>query len=370
VQTPHRRNGRANGHSHDLALTPAEATCPYCGGAISRQQYRDIRERIEQEERTRIAKVEQTLTAKFAREKSAVETKAKAEADKAKRDAARAAEQQVKALRGSLEKTINERVAAQRAASEKQMAEAVATERARAYAERMKLDAQLADLQRKLQRRTANELGDGAEIDLYAALEAAFGQDDKVHRVGRAVKGPDIIIEVFHHEVSVGTIIIDSKNYARSRWSNRFVEKLKADQIAEGADYAVLSSTAFPKGESQLAVRDGIIIAHPQRVVAVLMLLRRQLIQNHSLRLNSEQRQSAATRVFDYIVSVEAADLFDRLQNTAESLVDIEVREVEAHRLVWTKRGELLRDVQRVHQDLTTAIDMLVSGTAAEGVAA
>jgi hypothetical protein len=250
------------------------------------------------------------------------------------------------------------------------MAEAVAAERARAYAERMKLDAQLADLQRKLQRRTANELGDGAEIDLYAALEAAFGDEDQINRVGRAVKGPDIIIEVFHREVSIGSIIVDSKNYARSRWSNRFVDKLKADQIAEGADYAVLSSTAFPKGESQLAVRDGIIIAHPQRVVAVLMLLRRQLIQNHSLRLDSEQRRSAADRIFDYIVSVEAADLFDRLQKTADSLIDIEVREVEAHRLVWTKRGELLRDVQRVHQDLTTAIDMLVSGTAAEGVAA
>lgn len=369
MSTPHRRS-RLNGQAHEIDLTPDAAQCPYCGGVVSRAEYRRIKEKIAGEERARVAQVEQTLTARFAREKAAAETQAKALVDKARRDAARSTEQQVKTLKASLEATIAERVSAQRTASEKMMTEAVAAERTKAYAERMKLDAQLADLQRKLQRRTSNELGDGAEIDLAAALEAAFGHEDKISRVGRAVKGPDIIIEVFNREVAVGSIVIDSKNYARARWSNGLVEKLKADQIAESADYGVLSSTAFPKGESQLAVRDGIIIAHPQRVVAVVQLLRRQLVHNHALRLNAEQRDSAANRLLDFIVSTEAADMFEALHQATDSMLALEAQELEAQAAVHRRRGTLIRDVTRFHENMTTAIDVLIAETATAGAAA
>ena len=369
MTTPRRKN-RPNGHDHETDLTPGAAACPYCGATVSRSEYRRIKQKIMEEERARIAVVEQTLNARFEREKAAAETQAKALVDKARRDAVRAADQQVRVLKGSLEATIAERVAAQRAASEKLMAEAVAAERTRAYGERMKLDAQLADLQRKLQRRTSNELGDGAEIDLATALETAFGHEDKISRVGRAVKGPDIIISVFNREIEVGSIIIDSKNYARSRWSNALVSKIKADQIAEHADYAVLSSTAFPKGQTQLAVQEGVIVAHPQRIVAVIQLLRRQLISNHALRLSAEQRDTAASRLLTYIISSEASDMFSALQKTTDSMLTLESQETEAQLAVHRKRGELIRDVQRIHENLTTAIDMLVAEPVAEGVAA
>jgi hypothetical protein len=370
MPTPQRKNHRANGHSDEVGLTPDAAQCPYCGGLVSRAEYRRIKQKIEGEERARIVQVEQTLTARFAREKAAAETQAKALVDKARRDAARSADQQVKELKASLEATVAERVAAQRAASEKLMAEAVAAERTKAYAERMKLDAQLADLQRKLQRRTSNDLGDGAEIDLVTALEAVFGHEDKISRVGRAVKGPDIIIEVFNREIAVGSIIIDSKNYARSRWSNALVGKIKADQVAENADYAVLSSTAFPKGQTQLAVQEGVIIAHPQRVVAVVQLLRRQLISNHALRLSAEQRDTAASRLLTFIISSEASDMFSALEKATDSMFSLEHQEIEAQQAVHRKRGELIRDVTRFHENMTTAIDMLVAEPVAEGVAA
>lgn len=370
MPTPQRRNHRPNGHSDEVGLTPDSAQCPYCGGPVSRAEYRRIKQQISEEERARIAEVERTLTARFAREKAAAETQAKALVDKARRDAARSADQQVKALRASLEATIAERVAAQREASEKKMAEAVAAERTKAYGERQKFDAQLADLQRKLQRRTANELGDGAELDLHLALEAAFGHEDKISRVGRGVRGPDIIISVFNREIEVGSIVIDSKNYSPSRWSNRLVEKLRADQTAEGADYAILSSTAMPKGESQLAVRDGVIVAHPQRVVALVQLLRRQLIHNHALRLSAEQRDTAANRLLDFIISSEAADMFAALQKATDSMLDLEAKETEQQLAVHRRRGELIRDVTRFHENMTTSLDTLVTGPVAEGVAA
>src|SRR5438270_9758576 len=99
-----------------------------------------------------------------------------------------------------------------------------------------------------------HELGEPAEVDLFGSLQAAL-PDDRVSRVGKGQRGPDVVIEILHHEAAVGLIIVESKNHAR--WSNKFVEKLKADQLARGADFAILSSSTFPKGVRQLHIDEG-----------------------------------------------------------------------------------------------------------------
>src|ERR1051325_4401534 len=224
------------------------------------------------------------------------------------------------------------------------MTEAVNTEKVKAFEEKTKLTEQLAEMQRRLERKTAHELGEPAEVDLFQVLEAAFPRD-RVSRVPKGRPGADIIIEVFQHDEAIGSIVIDCKNHAR--WSNRFTEKLRSDQIAAKSDFSILSSTVFPTGERQLAMKDGVIIAHPQRVLALVQLLRRQIIDNHRLKLTADERQSKAERLFAYMVSPEAGEEFERLHKATDALIEIEVREVESHRLVWRKRGELLHDVQR-----------------------
>jgi hypothetical protein len=340
-----------------------EAQCPYCGQPISRQEFKQIRARIEAEERARIGKIEQTLKDRFAREKAQAEIQAKATIEKARRDANKAAEGQIRALRGKLDETISQRLAAQRETLGKQAAEAIATERTKFFSEKQTLEQQLEEMKRRLQAKPAHQIGEPAEVDLFKTLQAAF-PDDRISRVPKGRRGPDVIVEIFQHEAVIGSIVIDSKNHVK--WATRFTEKLRADQIADRADFAILSSSVFPSGERQLAIRDGVIVAHPQRVVALVQLLRRQIIENHALKLNADERNSKAERLFAYIVSPEAGDQFDRLHKATDALIEIEVREVESHRLVWKKRGELLRDVQRVHEDLTLAIDAVISGAAAE----
>src|SRR5271155_1615849 len=190
--------GRLNGHDVTHRRTGVDdVQCPYCGQPISRREFKEIQASVEAEERARIAKVEKDLQEKFARELEQVEAKTDAAIEKAKRDTAKLAEQQVKALKANLEVTVNQRVAAQREASEKKMAETVAAERTKAYGERMKLDAQLQDLQRQLQRKTANQLGDEGEIDMFEALTAEFPGDD-ISRVAKGVPGADIVHRVIH----------------------------------------------------------------------------------------------------------------------------------------------------------------------------
>ena len=88
----------------------------------------------------------------------------------------------------------------------------------------------------------------------------------------------------------------------------KYLTKLRADQLRDGADHAVLSTQAFPAGTQQLVVRDGVVIVHPARAIAVANLLRRQIVQVHSLRLGREGREQKA----------QALASRDRLQASGE----------------------------------------------------
>src|SRR5258706_228606 len=93
-------------------------------------------------------------------------------------------------------------------------------ERKRLADERKRTEA----LNRQLEKKTANELGEGGEIDIFEALRAEFPKDD-ISRVKKGQPGVDIVIEVLHKGTPCGKIVIDSKN--RSGWQNAYVMKLR-----------------------------------------------------------------------------------------------------------------------------------------------
>lgn len=265
--------------------------CPYCGGPISHV----IKAQIEKRERTQLARAEQALREQFARERERAEVAKKTELEIARREAAKAAETQIASLRANQDKIIEERIGKAREGFEKTLAEAVAVERTKAFEDRMKLDAQLSDLQRRLQRKTAGELGDEAEIDLFEALKAEF-TGDFIARVAKGAPGADIVHRIVHNGTVAGVIVYDSKNH--KRWLSKFVSKLRQDQRSHQADHAVLSTSAFPQGANQLHVEEGVIIAAPGRVVALVHMLRQHVMQTHLLRLGNLARDDKRDKLY------------------------------------------------------------------------
>jgi hypothetical protein len=350
------------GHKHEAGLQTEEAQCPYCGGPVTRKQFREIRGRIETEERVRIDKVEQTLKDRFAREWQQAETKAKVAVEQAKREAAKLAEQQIKALRANQEAVVEARLKTQREASEKKLGEAVNAERAKHFDEKLKLEEQLQDMQRRLQRKTAHELGEPAEVDLFETLQTAF-PDDRISRVVKGVKGPDVLVEVIHNGAAVGKIALDSKNHRR--WLHAFTRKLRADQLTEGADFAILSSSVFPAGAQQLHIQDNVIVANPARVPVLVHLLRRQVIENHVLKLGSEARNEKADKLFSFIISPACTDLLDRITKLTEDMVALDVKEASVHETTWKKRADLVSGLQAVHAEFSGAVSRIIDGSEA-----
>ena len=177
---------------------------------------------------------------------------------------------------------------------------AVLAERTKAFEDQQKLQAKLQDMQRQLEKKSAHELGEGSEIDLYEQLRAAF-DGDRIQRVGKGVNGADVIHEVIHNGKVCGKIVYDAKN--RNAWQNEFVSKLRADKIAQAADHAILSSNKFPKDTAHVHYQDGVIVAQPARVVAIVHLLRDQIVRMHELRISKEGREQKSVELYAFITS-------------------------------------------------------------------
>jgi hypothetical protein len=242
-------------HSADPAHASShkgEERCPWCEQAIPHEKFSAIRDRIAQKEREQHAEMTARMKEDFAREKAQIaarvreEAKAETEALLADRlkalEATKAATEAQLALR--LKAAEEARLAAEAVASqqrellEQEKTVAVLAEQAKAFDERQKLQEKLALLQKQIENKTAQEIGEGPEADLFELLRGAF-EGDRIRRVAKGLQGADVIHEVIRNGQVCGKIVYDSKS--RNAWKNDFVTKLRADQLAERAEHAILS---------------------------------------------------------------------------------------------------------------------------------
>jgi hypothetical protein len=349
-----------NPHAH-----AAGERCPMCEQPIGQ----DIARRIEakQREQYEAALSKARAEAKLAAETAMTATLADFQAKLAQADQAKAAaNDEIAALKAGQEAAVEKRVAEVQEGLQRQKADlqrekdtAVLAEKAKV----LKLQSELADMQRKLEGKSAHELGEGSEIDLFEQLRTAF-EADRIQRVPKGVNGADVIHEVIHNGKVCGKIIYDAKN--RDAWQNGFAIKLKADKLAQGADHAILSSNKFPKDRSQVHSQDGVIIASPARVLAIVEILRDQLVRLHELRVSNEERGSKTVELYAFITSEHFRQLVEQVEAQTGKMLDLDTKEQEAHRRIWDQRGKLIRSVQKARSDLAFEIDRII-GTAGNG---
>ena len=369
-------------------------TCPWCEQEIPPEKLEEIRGKIATREREQkhaitaklerqyalqldelrkakeveVAKLKEDTAAEALRIRQAAIEAAEglmrdkiADKDKAVADAqAKIAEAEVK-LEKAKDAAINE-MNQQREALEKDKIAAVNAERAKNLETRMNFEEQLQDMQRRLQKKPADEHGEGAELELFELLKAAF-PDDRIRRVEKGAMGADIVHDVVENGKVCGKIVYDRKN--RSDWKTKYATKLRDDQIAEKADHAILSTNKFPEGEDQLCMREHVILACPARVRWLAELLRGHIILTHELRVSNEARDEKTAELYAFINSERCRQLLDSIETLVKKLEEIDVAEQKAHSGVWKKRGELLKSVLKANGVFCFEIDRII-GTAAD----
>ena len=351
--------------------------CPLCEQPIAQDLARRIELRQQEQQRASLAQaraeaeamVEQQIAAALAEANKAAETamlsrladfqEKLVEAEQAQLGA----QQELAALKAAQDTAVERRVEERAATLKEERDAAVLAERTRSFEETQALRQKLEDLTRKLEGKSAHELGEGSEIDLFEQLRDAF-QGDHIQRVPKGVNGADVIHEVVHNGRVCGKIIYDAKN--RDSWQNGFATKLKADKLAQAADHAVLSSNKFPKDKSQIHAQDGVIVANPARVLVIAEILREQIVRMHELRASKEAREEKTVALYTFVTSDHFKQLLEQVEAQAGKILELDSKEQEAHRRIWDQRGKLIRTIQKARADLTFEVDRII-GTAGNG---
>jgi hypothetical protein len=353
-------SSRFEPHAH-----AGEERCPLCEQPIARDIALRIEARNREQHEAAIALARAEVTASAERRVEAARNEARLAAETAMlarlselQSRLAAAEQAKAALKAEQEAEVSQRVQEMQATLQNERDTAVLAERAKV----LKLQSELGDMQRKLEGKSAHELGESSEVDLFEQLRSAF-EGDRIRRVGKGVNGADVIHEVVNNGRVCGKIIYDAKN--RNAWQNEFVAKLRADKLAEGADHAILSSNKFPKGARQLHPQDGVIVAAPALVVTVAEILRSSTIRMHAMRVSAEAREKKSEELYAFITSAHCKELIEAVDIQTGKMLELDTREQEAHRRLWDQRAKLIQAVKKVNGDLAFEIDRII-GTAGQ----
>jgi hypothetical protein len=331
----------------------AEETCPWCGSTITRTKFAEIQEKIRAQERQRHSEQEAVLKKQLQEHEAQI-----------RRQLTEEGERKLKVALANEEKKRQEELAEQRRALEKDRDLELVKQNARFSRERESYQKNLRELERRVEAKTANALGDGAEIDLFEALQAAFPKDN-VQRIKKGEPGADILHEVTYKGTVAGRIILDSKN--RQGWQNAYVTKLREDKLANGADHALLATTVFPSGKKELYVDGDVIVINPARAVCVVELLRSAMMRMHQLGLSDKERRTKMSALYSFITSDRFAQPMREAQKVTKDLLDLDVDEQGAHQKVWKARGKLTVRLGKLLDDLNEEVMGLVEGDGSDG---
>jgi hypothetical protein len=273
--------------------------------------------------------------------------------------AARAAEAESKfnALSEQHDAVLNEQLNAQRDILETAKTAEINAIKAKAFEDNQKQVDKLTAELRALEKKSNDELGEGTEIDLFETLKAEFAEDAIV-RISKVAGGADIRHTVILRGKPCGTILYDSKNRGQFRFEH--AAKLKADQISDKADHAILSTHKFPEKTRHLHIHDGIVLASPARVVAVATLIRQHVILTHTLRMSNAERESKTEALYDFISSDRCTQYLAAVDTHADELLQMQVKKKLAHDAAWKKEGILLKKIQKAKADLSTEISCII----------
>jgi hypothetical protein len=359
--------------------------CPLCGTELSGVKFNEIQAKLNRDEQEKVAKLEQAESAvrlrlelqfnqDLEKQRLSLEKKAKAEVAEQinklvlERNQAAARLKEANAREAAVRKQMAEEAEKERLkllANQRQTLEtdkklALLKQQSEFNRERESFQKKMQLMERQLLKKTANELGDGAEIDLFETLRESF-PTDKISRIPKGQAGADILHEVLYKGTPCGKIIIDSKN--RQGWQNSFVAKLRQDQVDAGAEHAVLATTVFPAGKKEMCIESNVIVISPARVVHVTQLLRNALVTMHVKGLSMKERSTKMSRLYNLITSESYCQKFAEAGKLADEILDLDVQEKKAHDNVWKKRGSLTKRVQNVLREAETEVAAVIEST-------
>jgi len=202
---------------------------------------------------------------------------------------------------------------------------------------------QIEELKRRAEQGSQQLQGEVQEIELETLLGARFPRDS-VEPVPKGEHGGDVLHRVFGTlPICCGTILWESKR--TKNWSDGWLAKLREDQRAAKADFAVIVTQVLPKDLESFDLVDGVWVTCPRTFIPVAVALRQSLLELSLARQAGEGQQTKMEMIYQYLTG---PNFRHRVQAIVEKFADMQEdldKERKTITKLWAKRQEQIRCV-------------------------
>ena len=292
-----------------------------------------------------LSKIRREMDVSLKREKRTLETMAKRRLKSELEKAEKLAERQEQRLLKMAQKDHEQRLKKAEQTRQKELL--------RHKLENSRLAKQVDDLSHRLEKVSSEQRGEEAELDFYSGLKSEF-PDDRIKRIGKGVRGADIVQHVIVNQEEVGRIVYESKNV--STWQNVFITKAKRYQKQYNTPYVMIVTRTFPRKAKGMAVVKDILIAEPMLALHLARVIRDGIVEVSRYRVSQEGRRAKEHKLFEYIIGDEFRSSFKEIANSIAELRAQEQKERDWHENAWQERSGSVDRIDACRRGITSKI--------------
>jgi hypothetical protein len=199
------------------------------------------------------------------------------------------------------------------------------------------------EMKRKAEQGSMQLQGEVQELLLESILQSTFPYD-KITPVGKGIRGADCTQTVCNpFGQDCGKIIYESKR--TTNFSMDWIEKLKHDMRAQGADIAVIVTQTLPKDMERFGERDGVYICTFAEVRSLASVLRLSILKAFQITKSQENRGEKMHMLYNYLTGSEFSEQWKAIREGFMSMRLSIQKERDAMEKLWKAREKQLEKV-------------------------
>ena len=215
------------------------------------------------------------------------------------------------------------------------------------------------ELERELKRQTTPSVeGLLYEKTLLKELRKKFPKDEFLH----TGKGGDIIQYVMQKGERTGTVVYECKRV--KNYSSRHLTQALEAKVKRKADFAILVTSAMKKGTQGFFAEKEVLIVHPAGVLALISVLRTQIVRIADLRLGQLERDKAVRQTLNYLQGAEFSNSMEGIIVETISLHKELTDEIKKHFAVWKRRYDSYAKIHTEAYKVKSTTNAMLSGEA------
>lgn len=205
------------------------------------------------------------------------------------------------------------------------------------------LQVKLQDALRKAEQGSQQLQGEVQELEIENILRGKFPKD-AIESVPKGIHGGDVLHRVFGSlPQCCGTILWESKR--TKNWSDGWLAKLREDQRAAKAEFAIIVSQVLPKDVETFDLIDGVWVTSPRNVIPVAIALRYSIIELAMARQAGEGQQGKMELVYQYLTGPRFRHRVQAIVEKFSDMHDDLEKERKTMTKLWAKREAQIRCV-------------------------